>query len=166
MPRRCGVSPLKASSDGPCWVVGRNRQPFSTVSPQLVGAGQGGSTGNLGKSVSMTLPSQAPGVSCSPFPLHALGRRVVPDTRRHRNQSRSKQQVLLSRSQPLASTAGFATLTVPCDPASAATRHLFQVTKPDNKKDKIKMEALGSLFSALLLPSLSGKESFPGRTYL
>lgn len=138
MPGCCGVSPLKASSDGPCWVVGRNRQPSSTASPQLVGAGQGGSTGNLGKSVSMTLSGQAPCVSRSLFPLCALCWGVVPETQRHQSQSRSRRQILLSRSQRLASTPSFATVMVPCDPASAATGHLFQVTKMDNK-DGIKM---------------------------
>ena len=139
MPGHCGVSPLKASSDGPRWAAGRNGQPSSTASPQLVGAGQGGSTRNLGKSVSMTLPGQVPGVSRTPFPLRALCWGVAPETQRHQNQSRSRWQALLSRSQPLASTPSFAAVMVPCDPASAATGHLLKVAKPDNKTDRIKM---------------------------
>lgn len=82
-----------------------------------------------------------PSISCEPFPFPAAC--PVPGCstrdRRHHNQSRSRQQVLLSRSHCLAPTPNFAAVMVPCDPASAATGHLFQVTKPDNKKNRIKM---------------------------
>lgn len=134
MPRCSGVSPLTASSNGPCWVVGRKRQPSSKMFPRLVGAGQGESAGSLGNTVSMILPSQAPAVSCSHFPLCALCRGVVQEMQRHRNQSRGRCRILLSTSQPLASTPSFAAVIVPCDLASVTMGHSLQAIKPDNKK--------------------------------
>lgn len=162
MPGCSGVSPLQASSTGlaGCW-GGTGSPPAWHF--QLTGAGQGRSTGNLGKSaVSMTLPNQASAVICSHFPLCALCWGVVQEMQRHRNQSRGRCQVLLSTSQPLASTPSFTAVIVSCELAS----HSLQAINPDNKKVRMKMQALGILFSALLLLSLSVKESFPERAYL
>lgn len=127
--------PTQSQLSGPCWVLGRKGQPSSTAFPQLTGAGQGKSIANLGKAVGMTLPSQAQAVSWSQFPLCALCWGVVQEMQRHQNQSRGRCQVLLSTSQPLASTPSFTAMIVPSDLAS----HSLQAISPDNKKDRKKM---------------------------